>query len=636
MCGIAGFIANSWAWDRRTELIKQMNNSLIHRGPDAEGIWLDEQSGVTLGHRRLSIRDLSPCGAQPMLSHSGRFVMVYNGEIYNAEELQAGLEQAGHAIDWRGTSDTEILLEAMERLGIENALKTAKGMFAIALFDRQNRTLSLARDRVGEKPLFYGCVNDCFVFASELTAIRQFPGFVGKIDRKAVSRYIRYGYVPAPDTIYEGIRKLAPGTVVTLSGSFRDGMPDQMLFQPYWSMEEAAVRGEEAPFSGSFEEATEELDRILGDAVRGQMVSDVPLGAYLSAGIDSATIVALMSRISAQKVKTFTIGFEEKKYNEADAAKEIAKHLGTDHTEVYVGEKELKEVIPKIPSMYGEPFADSSQIPTFLVSKLAKEKVTVVLSGDAGDELFCGYQTYVKLLKVWRKTGKLPWELRNTVGKLGNTMAGDNPKIYRAAMCLKARNSVAMKEALGHMSRTMDRLAWRGVPLEDGKSRLLKDECASLMLDDMLHYHPDDILVKVDRAGMTVSLENRIPMLDRDVIEFAWSLPMEYKYDGKTTKRVLKEVLYRYVPVKLLDRPKKGFSVPLERWLKEGSTAEWAKELLLHSKAAEDGILNPIEVQLLWKSFETRGTTPRLVWTVLMLEQWYRCHLSGEFGRNHI
>ncbi len=627
MCGIAGFIADSWGWDQRTELINKMNNCLIHRGPDAEGIWLDEQSGVTLGHRRLSIQDLSPCGAQPMMSHSGRFVMVYNGEIYNAKDLKAGLEQAWHDVAWRGTSDTEILLEAMEHLGIEKALKTAKGMFAIALYDRQKKTLSLMRDRVGEKPLFYGSINGCFVFASELTAIRQFPQFTGKINRNAVTGYIRYGYVPAPDTIYEGIRKLMPGTVMTLSYPFA-GEGSETI-QAYWSMEEAAKRGEEAPFSGSFEEAVEELDRILGDAVRGQMISDVPLGAYLSAGIDSATIVALMSRISSKKVKTFTIGFEEKKYNEADAAKEIAKHLGTDHTEVYVGEKELKEVIPKIPSMYGEPFADSSQIPTYLVSRLAKEKVTVVLSGDAGDELFCGYQTYVKLLRVWKKTGKIPWGLRNIAGKLGNALAGGNQKMYRGTMCLQAENAVVMKEALGHMNRTMDRLAWRSIPLRDNGSQLLKNECASLMLDDMLHYHPDDILVKVDRAGMAVSLENRIPMLDRDVIEYAWSLPMEYKYDGTTTKRVLREVLYRYVPKHLLDRPKKGFSVPLERWLREGDTAEWAKELLLHSKAAEDGILDPIEVNRLWKQFETKGATPRLVWTVLMLEQWYRSCLTG-------
>ncbi len=419
-----------------------------------------------------------------------------------------------------------------------------------------------------------------------------------------------------------------PGTVMTLSCPFA-GEGSEM-HQAYWSMEEAAKCGEEAPFSGSFEEAVEELDRILGDAVRGQMISDVPLGAYLSAGMDSATGVAVMSRISTQKVKTFTIGCEEKKYNEADAAKEIAKHLDTDHTEVYVGEKELKEVIPKIPYMYGEPFADSSQIPTYLVSRLAKEKVTVVLSGDAGDELFCGYQTYVKLLRVWKKTGKIPWGLRNIAGKLGNALAGGNPKMYRGTMCLQAENAVVMKEALGHMSRTMDRLAWRGIPLRDNGCQLLKNECASLMLDDMLHYHPDDILVKVDRAGMAVSLENRIPMLDRDVIEFAWSLPMEYKYDGVTTKRVLREVLYRYVPERLLDRPKKGFSVPLERWLREGDIAEWAKELLLHSKAAEDGILDPIEVKRLWKQFETKGATPRLVWSVLMLEQWYRCHLSSK------
>lgn len=624
MCGIAGFIENSISRDRRLEIIEQMICRLKHRGPDAKGTWADEQSGVTLGHRRLAIQDLSDTGAQPMISHTGRFVIVFNGEIYNAFDLKKELEKSGYKDVFRGTSDTEIFLEAMEHLGIMDTLALAKGMFAAALYDRQEKTLSLMRDRAGEKPLFYGFVDGHFVFGSELPALTEFPGFRKNIDKEAVVEYIRYGYVPAPGTIYEGIRKLMPGTVMTLTYPFSEAdFSEEVSVKSYWSMTEAAMKGEESPFEGSFEDAVDELDRLLKDAVRGQMISDVPLGAYLSGGIDSATIVALMSSVSDRKVKTFTIGFEEKKYDEAVYAKEIADHLGTDHTQMYVGEKELKEVIPKIPSIYGEPFADSSQIPTYLVSKLAKEKVTVSLSGDAGDELFCGYQTYVKLLRVFHKTDKIPFVLRSTAGKMGNALFGGNRKIYRGTMCLQARDSVAMKEALGHMDRTMDLLAWKGVSIHNSGGNALKNDCASLMLDDMLHYHPDDILVKVDRAGMAVSLENRIPMLDRDVMEYAWRLPMEYKYDGNLTKRVLRGVLYRYVPEHLMDRPKKGFSVPLERWLREGDTAEWAKELMLHSKAAEDGILDPVQVRKLWNRFEANGVLPRLVWTVLMLEQWY-------------
>lgn len=615
MCGIAGFVGNGI--ENREHIMKAMNQQLIHRGPDAEGIWMDDKSGVTFGHRRLAIVDLSENGAQPMISSSGRFVIAYNGEIYNALELKQTMERRGHRAMYRGTSDTEVLLELIETYGLSRTLPMIKGMFAIALYDREEKTLTLIRDRVGEKPLFYGFVNGHFVFASELGAMRQFPGFSEQLDAEAIKEYIRYGYVPAPRTIYQNIHKLMPGSLLTLAEPFH-----KKTITTYWSMEEAAIKGEKKPFGGSFWEAAEELDRLLCEAIRGQMVSDVALGAYLSAGIDSATIVALMSKISEEKIKTFTIGFEDRAYNEAEDAKRIAKHLGTDHTQLYVSEKELKDVIPLIPEMYGEPFADSSQIPTYLVSKLAKSKVTVSLSGDAGDELFCGYSTYYKLLRVFQKSQRFPGALRHSAGKLGSRAFAGNHKIYRSGLCLLSDDILSMKEALGHTSSIMDRIA-KGAVKTDGATPL-QDPCEAMMLDDMLHYHPDDILVKVDRAGMAVSLENRIPMLDRDVMEFAWSLPIDFKYDGTTTKRILKEVLYQYVPKELMDRPKKGFSVPLDRWLREGDTAQWAKELMLHSKAAEDGILDKKQMQLLMKGFEKKEEPSRLVWNVLMFEQWYR------------
>lgn len=630
MCGIVGFIGNSISKDQRIGIVERMNYQIVHRGPDAAGIWLDEQSGVTFGHRRLSIQDLSPNGAQPMHSHSGRFVMVYNGEIYNAEELKTALcDKYSEEIKFRGTSDTEILLEAFEALGVSATLDIAKGMFAIALYDRQEKSLTLIRDRAGEKPLFYGFVEGQFVFASELNAIAVFPEFQKKIASQSVTEFIRYGYVPAPGTIYEGIYKLMPGCLLTLSAPFDQ---ESVSHKSYYSIAEIAKNGEEHPFRGSFEEAVDQLEFLLKKSIKGQMISDVPLGAYLSGGIDSATIVALMSELSDSKVKTFTIGFEDKKYNEAVFAKDIAKHLGTDHTELYVSEKELKDVIPLIPKIYGEPFADSSQIPTYLVSRLAKEKVTVSLSGDAGDELFCGYMTYVKLMKVWKKSGKVPMGLRSAAAGLAKGMSAISTgisssaarKLYRGGLCLSARDSVAMKEALGHSNPLMDRLTYSMVPVNAKREWELKDECVALMLDDMLHYHPDDILVKVDRAGMAVSLENRIPMLDKDIMEFAFSLPLAYKFDGCVTKKVLRNVLYRYVPEAMMDRPKKGFSVPLERWLKEGDTAEWAGELLTDSKAVADGLLDGKQVEKLWKQFKKDAGTPRLVWNVLMLEQWYR------------
>ena len=612
MCGIVGFVDGG---GDRMAVIKSMTDAITHRGPDAEGFWLDEHSGVTLGHRRLSIRDLSPGGAQPMVSASGRLVMVYNGEIYNADVIKERMPE----VRLRGTSDTEILLEAFEKFGIEKTLESVKGMFAIALYDRWGKSLTLIRDRIGEKPLYYGTVNGSFVFASELQAITRFPGFKPQINMACLSSYMLYGYIPAPATIYENIYKLKPGAILRIRPPYGEADIKQGR---YYNIRRVAERALEDPFTGSLDEAACELDRLLKEAVKGQLASDVPLGAYLSGGIDSATVVAIMSRLRPGDVRTFSIGFEEKEYDEAPEAAAIARHLGTDHTEQYVSEADLKEVIPRISGIYGEPYADSSQIPTFLVSKLAKSKVTVCLSGDAGDELFCGYRTYPQILDLWNKIKGVPIPLRRAAGGAAAGLIGGIPKAYRAGMCLKAGSILEFKEAVDHYDPYIDKLT-------DGPTSIVRpvlpgDELQQMMLDDLMRYHPEDILVKVDRAGMAVSLENRIPMLDKDVVEFALRLPSSYKYDGKVAKKVLKEVLYRYVPKEMMERPKKGFAVPLERWLKEGDTKDWADELLNHSKAAADGLVNGKNVLKLWADFLKSGRSPRLLWNVLMLEQWYR------------
>ncbi len=616
MCGIAGFIDDA---PHRRDTIERMIEKLYHRGPDAGDVWLDEHSGLTFGFRRLAIRDVSANGMQPMQSQDGRYVIVFNGEIYNAADLKEKMEKAdGFSDNYRGTSDTEILLNAFCHYGVLPTLKLAKGMFGIALFDRQEKQLYLMRDRYGEKPLFYGRIGGRFVFASELGAIKQFPGFAGKIRRDVLPLYMKYyGYIPAPATIYEGIYKLRPGEVLRLQVADPSGEKTEW----YYNIAEAVKQAEEHPFTGSFEEAVDELEELLTASVQNQMVSDVPLGAYLSGGTDSSAVVAMMSKLAKGRVKTFSIGFDDKKYDEAPEAKAIAKHLGTDHYEQYVSERELQEVIPQIPSIYGEPFADSSQIPTYLVSKLAKTQVTVSLSGDAGDELFCGYVTYPKMQKLWNRIRPVPYPLRNAAGKLACALPLGS-KGYRGGLCLQAQNILELKEAVDHTDPLADRLAFGGAPLT--QERILTDEMADLLLLDMRDYHPNDILVKVDRAGMAVSLENRIPMLDPAVVEFAFSLPTEYKYDGHTAKKVLKEVLYRHVPKELMERPKKGFAVPLTKWLTEGHTAQWAEELMRDCTAAKDGYLDGASVTRLWQNFRKNGASSRIVWNVLMLEQWYR------------
>ncbi|MDE6420331.1 MAG: asparagine synthase (glutamine-hydrolyzing) [Lachnospiraceae bacterium] len=644
MCGIAGFINKEVD---AVAAISSMNAQMEHRGPDSGGYWTDENSGLTLGHRRLAILDLTESGAQPMHSADKRYVMVYNGEIYNAPDMREELCKRDPALTFRGSSDTEVILEAFSLFGIFETLKMMKGMFAIALYDCQERTLYLMRDRVGEKPLYYGFVNGHFVFGSEIRVLEAYPEFAAhrRINRSALAEYMRYGYIPAPLSVYEGIYKLLPGECMTVKAPFQ-----KYCANSYWSMEECALKGERHPFQGSFDEACNELDLLLTSAVSGQLLSDVPVGAFLSGGIDSALIVSLMQKVSKAPVKTFTIGFTDKKYNEAEFAKTIAGHLGTEHTELYVSEQDLLDVIPKLSDIFSEPFADSSQIPTYLVSRLAKSRVTVTLSGDAGDELFGGYRTYQKVLGLWNRISGIPYGIRKGMGgALGVLAPMQKLQAFRSAQALKAADIAALHEAVCYHTdywgeccvitesdRTEAEKTGRGVPESDvpralydiRKGNVLRNEVSAMLLKDMLTYHPDDILVKVDRCGMAVSLENRVPMLDRDVVEFAWKLPSEYKIGAEAgdigTKRILKEILYRYVPKEMMDRPKKGFSVPMTRWLSEGTLREWAGELITDSALVRDGYFDRRALDRIYKDFLANRRGTQTLWQILMAEEWYR------------
>lgn len=621
MCGIAGLC--NWGGNWRTN-IERMNEKMYHRGPDAAGIWASEDGAMVLGHRRLSIVDLTPAGAQPMQSHNDRYVMAYNGEIYNHCDLRQKLLEEHKVAAFRGTSDTEALLEAVSAYGLERTLVMAKGMFAIAVFDQKERTLSLARDRVGEKPLYYGFVGGKFVFASDLNAIASLEGFDNPLNTGVLEQYFRYGYIPAPYSIYEGIYKLEPGKILEVREPFRTY--DK---KTYWSMTETAVRGQQHLFRGSEREASEELERLLKDAIRGQMEADVPVGAFLSAGIDSGTVVSLMQSLSAGKVRSFTIGMWDEKYNEAETARRIAGHLGTEHTELYITEADAIGVIPELAGMFGEPFADSSQIPTYLVSKMTREHVTVSLSGDGGDELFCGYNTYGSVDRIWNKTKKLPLGLRRPasalLGAVNGSRGGD---MSIRARLLGARGIEDMYlrseigEGYGIVRRERGEKNACPTVMDTYPAGLLAQPQHNLMLMDLLMYHPDDILNKVDRTAMAVSLETRVPMLDRDVVEFAWTLPLSYRRENGVTKKILRDILYRYVPREWMERPKKGFAIPLQKWLKEPGLREWAESLLDADALERQGILNTDVVRKLWKDYTERDIWRVQIWYILMFQEW--------------
>lgn len=650
MCGIAGFCNWGEGWKRN---IGRMNEKMYHRGPDASGVWRSEDGTVVLGHRRLSIVDLTPSGAQPMESHNGRYVITYNGEIYNYRFIRSKLLEEHKVTAFRGTSDTEVLLEAVSAYGLDKTLAMAKGMFGIAIYDKKERALYIARDRVGEKPLYYGFMGeDKFVFASDLNSIAALDGFDYSVNTRVLEQYFRYGYIAAPYSVYENIYKLKPGEILEVKYPFR-----QCHKKTYWSMAETAVWGQEHPFRGSEKEAAEELERLLKEAIRGQMAADVPVGAFLSAGIDSSTVVSLMQSLSEKGVRSFTIGMWDEKFNEAEAAKQIAGHLGTEHTELYITEQDARDVIPELAGMFGEPFADSSQIPTYLVSKMTREHVTVSLSGDGGDELFCGYNTYGSVQRIWNKTRQIPYGIRKPAGALLAAMsAGKRGGMATRARLLGADSiedmylrseigegfSIAGRKRRGKANDAEAEKARKAdlraglTPDESaetpGKScltvmdtypkGLLAEPRHNLMLMDLLMYHPDDILNKVDRTAMAVSLETRVPMLDRDVVEFAWTLPLSFKEGEGVTKKILRDILYRYVPRELMERPKKGFSIPLEKWLKEPELREWAESLIDRKTLDRQGLLDADVVWRIWEDYIERDLWRVQIWYILMFQEW--------------
>lgn len=655
MCGFAGFLSRRDIGDANyiEHILTDMGNAIYHRGPDSSGIWADRFSGVGFVHRRLAIVDLSSAGHQPMSSEDDRYVLIFNGEIYNHLTLRSELDSLGRSPVWRGHSDTETLLAGFVAWGVEATLARCIGMFAIALWDRRLKILTLARDRLGEKPLFYGWQNPCdkavFVFGSELKALRAYPLFSRDVDRDALALFMRHNYIPAPYSIYRGVRKLPPGCILTVSNS--DSEPK---ISSYWKASSVARSGMDKPFKGTDQEAVDELERLAGDAVKQQMISDVPLGAFLSGGIDSSAIVALMQSQSARPVKTFTIGFNEKGFNEAEHARAVANHLGTDHTELYVTSQEAMAVIPKLPLIYDEPFADSSQIPTFLISQMARHHVTVALSGDAGDELFGGYSRYLQADRVWRTLDKLPSFLRVGVSKAirsvsvenWNRLAGpvlpffperkanvgdrahkfaglvghpDYLSFYRRFVThwpSPEQIVIGAKEPDNYFTRNVDRVNAAG-------------NIEGMMLADTLTYLPDDILVKVDRAAMSVSLETRVPFLDHRVVEFAWRLPFDMKVREGKGKWALRQMLYRHVPRELIDRPKMGFGVPLGEWLR-GPLRDWAESLLNTSRIRREGYFNPEMVAQTWGE-HISGTRnwQYLLWDVLMFQAWNHNEANG-------
>lgn len=648
MCGIAGlFRTGGGDADALGGIAGRMAETLLHRGPDAQGVWVDDRAGIAFGHRRLAILDLTEAGAQPMRSSCGRLTVTFNGEIYNHLEIRRELETENGAQGWVGHSDTETLLRAVQVWGIEKALKRFNGMFAFAVWDARDQSLTLCRDRFGEKPLFYGWIGSDFVFASELKALASHPRWNASIDRRAVTAFMRYSYVPAPWTIWDGTRKLEPGSFLTIRpdvnpGSFPD--PEQ-----YWSMRDCVRAGQLQRLNDPVA-ATDELERLLSAAIKRQSLSDVPLGAFLSGGIDSSTVVSLMQKQSAQPVKTFSIGFSEAEFNEAAHAREIAQHLATDHTELIVAPGDARNVIPKLAGMYDEPFADSSQIPTHLVAALARRSVTVSLSGDGGDELFGGYNRHVWGARLHERFGSLSAPLRsilasllllvspepmNTIGRVAGRVlppryrilrAGDQvakiarivnsktfDEMYRKLSSIDDDPALAVidgSEAPSWFSRQMSMVDWPIEPLD------------RMTLSDALSYMSDDILQKIDRAAMSVSLETRVPFLDRDVAEFSCRVPAEMKVRDGQGKWLVRQVLDRHVPRKLIERPKTGFGIPLDDWLR-GPLKPWASDLLSPARLSRQGLFDVSRVSRIWNEHLSRSRNHgSWLWNVLMAQAW--------------
>jgi asparagine synthase (glutamine-hydrolysing) len=642
MCGIAGFVDSKGRTDRHglESMAARMAGALAHRGPDDHGVWADPEASVALGHRRLSILDLSPAGHQPMLSPAGRFVISYNGEIYNCEEIRQELRQANPSLAFRGHSDTEVMLAAFEQWGIEASLERMNGMFAFALWDREERTLLLARDRLGEKPLYYGTAGSVFLFASELKALREHPAFDAEVDRDALVRYLQFSCIPSPDSIYRGIHKLPPGMILR----YKSGA---VHVSSFWSLRACVEEAESHPFAGSEADAIAELDGLLRDAVRLRMHSDVPLGAFLSGGIDSSLIVALMQAQSNRPVRTFTIGFEDATHDEAPEARAVARHLRTEHTELYVGPAEAIALVDRLPEVYDEPFADSSQLPTLLISQLARQHVTVSLSGDGGDEVFGGYNRYTWGGRLWNSlrhtprplrrltaaalTGLEPRQWDTVFGVLGPIL----PKRFRQRTPgYKLHQLARLLPSLdpGDMYRKMA-THWQpseGVVRETNSSLPATEQAwiaqpefsLAAMYLDTITYLPDDILAKLDRASMAFGLESRIPYLDPRVVQFAWRLPLAMKVRAGCGKWILRQVLGRYVPPQLVERSKMGFGIPLDSWLRT-SLRDWAEALLDPRRLQEEGFFDVTMIRNKWDAHQQgRGNWQYHLWDVLMFQSW--------------
>jgi asparagine synthase (glutamine-hydrolysing) len=620
-----------------------MAEAIAHRGPDDHGVWTNVAAGIGLGHRRLSIVDLSPLGHQPMHSSSGRYTITFNGEIYNYRELRAELMSLGHS--FRSTSDTEVLLAAIDQWGFQRALIRSVGMFAIGLWDRDSRTLSLARDRFGEKPLYFGTFGRTVLFGSELKALRQHSDWRADINRDALALLLRYGFIPAPYSVFKQVQKVRPGHSVTI-GIVANGF--EIADQCYWSARLQIEEGARNPFSGNPEEAVDQTERLLSDSIRRQMVADVPVGAFLSGGIDSSLVVALMQQASSRPVKTFTIGFGEKAFNEAPYARAVATHLGTDHTELTVSAADALSVIPKLPRLYDEPFADSSQIPTFLVSALARRSVTVSLSGDAGDELFGGYSRYAMAKARWARLGKVPHPFR----RIASSVFGSAPRYLLDSLSSVAQLSHAWKgsdfgdrvweKSREWGARTAGEYYAEVNSFFHWPERIVRnslepstvatsprewptgvDSVRLMMYQDTCQYLPDDILVKLDRASMGVSLESRIPLLDPAIAQLAWAIPTSQHFADGRGKWLLRKILERHIPKPLIERPKAGFAVPIGAWLRL-ELREWAESLLDPKRIASEGFFDPIIVTARWQQHLRSTSTDWSfhLWFILIFQAW--------------
>lgn len=634
MCGVVGV----WGGRCEPEIVANMANALIHRGPDDSGVWWDSLNSLSLAHRRLSVLDISTAGAQPMVSACGQYALIFNGEIYNHLEIRSKLESQLGLISWHGHSDTETLLIALSCWGVEKCLSDLSGMFAFAFWDKSKKTLYLARDRLGEKPLYYGHAGDSFIFGSQLKSFHEHPSFNSEVSRDSLNQYLRFNYVPSPLSIYKGTFKLPPAHFLVITN---DG---QNVSDPicYWRIN-GQVRERYSDLNDSLQSHVDELENVLSDAIRKQMIADVPLGVFLSGGYDSTMITALMQRYSTQPINSFSIGFDASKFNEAHHAKAVACHLGTNHTELYMTSQDAMSVVPLLSDIYDEPFADASQIPTFLLSQLARQNVTVSLSGDGGDELFCGYTRYAKGYEVWNNFRRLPSSVRGSISSLMKFSSSGLDYLQRAlpdqmrmpllgerlqklSGALAYDDLISYYESLVSCNKYSEQLlvgpASKWSMLSKYEDVHLPNQQEQMMFWDMMTYLPDDILTKVDRASMAVSLEVRAPFLDHKLVEFAWMLPMDLKYRDGQGKWLLKQLLYKYVPRKIMERPKRGFSVPLKDWLR-GSLRDWAESLIDESLLKQGGYLNPYPIRKMWaEHLNGRKDWHNQLWNILMFQAW--------------